>query len=157
MNIFKTNCITNASFVKVFTLTIIVKVFLVVLFAIVENTLDPVYQAKLPDVDVKFVILGLIVAPIVETFLFQFLPFFLMSKINYFRTHYYWIIAISALLFASTHDYSHLYFIYAIISGAIYSFVYILRYEKGAYWSIVIIHLVFNLITMMLNTLFPNF
>ena len=99
--------------------------------------------------------LGVMFVPIIETFLFQFLPFTLLTKIPFLKKSH--IIILSALLFAFWHIYSIHYIIYTFIAGAFYMFLYFMRVGKYSFLTIVALHALNNATSILLNCIFPNF
>lgn len=90
---------------------------------------------------ILFVILG----PILETLIFQFLPYLILSNFLRGRNKKIIIIIVSALFFAFTHWYGIFYFIYALAIGLILMFSYLSRLKKGdSFQAILIIHTLFN-------------
>jgi len=78
-----------------------------------------------------------IVAPIIETFLFQLLPIYLVLRIPYFKKHYLVPVLVSAACFAAVHHYSVLYILYAFVAGCIYSISFLVFREQveGRAWA----------------------
>ncbi len=82
--------------------------------------------------------------PLVETFLFQHLVFLVL---DYFKLPKKWIILISALLFAVTHDYSIIYIIHAFVGGLLFAYIYFICQIKyrSAFWVVFLLHALYNL------------
>ena len=99
----------------------------------------------------EMLILGVILVPLLETFLFQKLPYWLLVKSNYFAKHKYLIILITAPLFGLEHIYSLHYIIYATCLVAIFMYAYILRIYKRPFWTVFGIHATFNLTVVILE------
>ena len=100
----------------------------------------------------SMIILGVIIVPLLETLIFQKLPYFLFTKIRYFRSHICLVIIISALLFGLSHTYSLNYVIYAICIGVIFMYAYVVRVNKRPFWTVFLIHALFNMIVIILET-----
>lgn len=96
-----------------------------------------------------------ILAPVVETYLCQSLPYKLLRKIKYFSKRDFSILITSALIFGLLHFYSLLYIIYAIFIGFILMYGYMIRVksDKNVFLLIVISHSVFNLGIFIINIL----
>lgn len=94
--------------------------------------------------------------PLIETFLFQFLPFYILTKSKYLKKNYIIIIVISALLFSLWHNYSIHYMIYGLIEGLIYMYLYFARVGKSPYLTIVAFHALSNLVSSLSNYIFFN-
>jgi membrane protease YdiL (CAAX protease family) len=95
-------------------------------------------------------ILVVIVSPIIETIIFQFI----IIEIFYEKCNKYLICGLSAILFASSHLYNILYFVFAFIMGLAFAYLYILgkKKEKGIKY-VFLSHLIYNLIAFILNHL----
>jgi len=96
------------------------------------------------------VLVILVISPIVETLLFQWLP---ISAVAYFKvTNRNWLkMIVSSLLFASIHYYSVLYLVMAFIGGLIMSFLYIYTEQKHKIPVIYVafLHFLYNLYGML--------
>lgn len=103
------------------------------------------YQSK--ENSIVFIFIApIILAPILETFLGQSLPYYLLKKINYMKERSYLILIASALLFGLLHFYSLFYIIYAFFLGLILSYGYMVRIknDKNAFLLIAICHSILN-------------
>ena len=89
-------------------------------------------------------IVVILVAPLVETALFQALPYHLLRKIPFFQKRVWLIIVISGLFFALQHFYSILYIIFAFVPGILLVTGYHLRQGKHPFFSISAVHLLIN-------------
>jgi hypothetical protein len=92
-------------------------------------------------------ILPIILAPIFETFLGQYLPYYLLNKVKYLNERSYLILLASALFFGLLHFYSLFYIIYAFMLGLIFMYGYMIRIktDKKAFILIAISHSILNL------------
>jgi len=88
-----------------------------------------------------------ILAPIFETFLNQYLPYYLLNKVKYLNERSYLILLASALFFGLTHFYSVFYIIYAFILGLVFMYGYMVRIktDKNTFYLIAICHSLLNL------------
>ena len=88
----------------------------------------------------------IILAPIVETFLGQSLPYYLLKKFSYMNGRNYLVITASALFFGLLHFYSLFYIIYAFLLGLVLSYGYVvrIRYDKNAFLLIAVCHALLN-------------
>jgi uncharacterized protein len=104
------------------------------------------YQSKGNSIVFIF-IAPILLAPILETFLGQYLPYYLLIKINYMKERSYLILIASALFFGLLHFYSLFYIIYAFFLGLILSYGYMLRVkdDKRTFIFIAICHSLLNL------------
>jgi Type II CAAX prenyl endopeptidase Rce1-like len=114
---------------------------------IIENDIvwfDPPFKGESLLVIILFAVLF---GPLLETYINQSLPYFLLSKVKYFKERRYLIIFISALFFGVLHLYSLFYIIYAFFLGLVFMYGYMLKVEvdKKAFYLIAISHSIFNL------------
>ncbi len=95
-------------------------------------------------------ILTVVIAPIFETFIFQFL---LIEILLTFKLKKEIIIYISAILFAATHNYNFVYFIAIIFSGLIYAayYLYLKSKNKNALFYVILLHSVSNLFIFVID------
>jgi hypothetical protein len=87
-------------------------------------------------------ILVIVLAPILETLLIQYLPFWLMQKWSWTRNKYGLYILTSAIVFGLGHTYSLRYMIFAFSLGLIlgYTYFFYSKTPKTAFWSTTLIH-----------------
>lgn len=82
-------------------------------------------------------------APLIETIIFQFI----IIEILYEKVRKEIICLISALFFASSHLYNVLYFVFALILGFAFAYLYFIgRVNKKAFQYVYLTHLTYNLI-----------
>ncbi|MET3818131.1 hypothetical protein ACVK00_005394 [Burkholderia sp. PvR073] len=74
---------------------------------------------------------GSVVAPLVETFVFQWLPIRLICRV--FKTSASLAVCVSTLMFGATHGYSVLYVAIALWGGFIFATVFVLRDHSGGH------------------------
>jgi hypothetical protein len=88
----------------------------------------------------------IILAPIIETFLGQSLPYYLLKKLGYMNGRNYLVITASALFFGILHFYSLFYIIYAFLLGLVLSYGYVVRIksDKNAFLLIAVCHALLN-------------
>ncbi len=86
-------------------------------------------------------------APLVETYLFQYLFFEHLSR--YLKNSV--IILLSAIAFGLGHTYYSGYILYAFFSGLLYSVGYYYRLNSHPYVIVFLIHSVYNLLALLLN------
>ena len=104
-------------------------------------------------------ILIIVLAPIVETLLNQYLPFLLIQKWSLTRNKYGLYIFTSAIVFGLCHTYSLRYMIFAFSVGLIlgYTYFFYSKTPKIAFWSTTLIHSLRNGLTFFLAALADNF
>jgi membrane protease YdiL (CAAX protease family) len=103
----------------------------------------------------ELIVLACILAPLIETFLFQFAPIEIVLHFN--KKLKYIALVLSVLLFALMHYYSLSYMIFGAIMGTICALGYMIsRDKKGkkhAYWIVVIMHAIWNTIGIILSSI----
>jgi hypothetical protein len=89
----------------------------------------------------------IILAPIFETFLGQYLPYYLLKKVKYFNKRSYLILIIASLFFGLIHFYSLFYIVYAFLLGLVLMYGYMVRikYDNKTFLLIAICHSLLNL------------
>lgn len=110
------------------------------------------YSASWAEIDLPYsnfslnIIAIILIAPIVETFKYQFLPFSLFSRALKIRP--FFVIFLSSLLFSGVHYYNVIYMVYTFLSGCILIFAYIIFYKKKFYpfAMVSVMHFIVNLI-----------
>ncbi|WP_394353722.1 CPBP family intramembrane glutamic endopeptidase [Echinicola salinicaeni] len=87
-----------------------------------------------------------IIAPFLETFLFQFLiietVLFIFNKFRISHSIYF-AIAISSLAFGLSHSYNLYYVLFTLLAGVLYASFYLLakkRHDLNGYLTVVLIH-----------------
>jgi membrane protease YdiL (CAAX protease family) len=91
-----------------------------------------------------------VVAPLLETLLFQHFLFKLLQR---FKVKYIWMVLISGLVFGFAHSYHLMYVIDAFFGGVILMSCYLLRIGKHPFLTTCIVHAVFNLMAILLNSI----
>jgi membrane protease YdiL (CAAX protease family) len=98
-------------------------------------------------------VLTCIFAPILETYLFQYL--IIENCYKYIKKNkVVWSILISSVVFAVLHYYSFLYIISTFLLASSYAFFYIVAKKKrgvNAYWVIVLVHAIQNFIPFVME------
>jgi uncharacterized protein len=96
---------------------------------------------------------ALIIAPVLETFLYQHLIYKLSHAFSATRGKQVVYILFSSLLFGSVHPYSASYFIFAFTIGLVLSYTYFFYSNdlKTAFWSTAFIHFLRNLLATLIE------
>jgi len=96
-----------------------------------------------------------IIAPIVETFIFQYLIIRILKKINFFKNRMVLVMFISAVVFGASHTYSIFYMFMTFISGLLLAYAFIVYEDKkaSAFWVTMAIHSFKNSITWTIITI----
>jgi len=103
---------------------------------------------------VEFII-AVIIAPIIETFIFQVAIFYVLRKIAFFRERILIVITVSSLAFGMAHCYSFTYILYGLSVGAVltYSYNVYIRKLHSPFWVVTAIHSIRNLVALILGVL----
>jgi len=97
-------------------------------------------------------LLVVLAAPILETFLYQALPFYFLSLFQFFRRNVWIIILVSSIGFGLAHNFSTQYSIHTTFVGFIFISTYIIRTKKkDPFLSTYILHAVFNFMAITLS------
>lgn len=101
------------------------------------------------------VITGLLIAPLIETLLFQYLPLKGLLYINSInkKAYFKWVFVIlSTVLFSVSHSYSWIYIVVTIIPGFILSYYFYFFYKSynlsTAFYFIGLLHFLKNTIAL---------
>ncbi len=94
---------------------------------------------------------AVLIAPLLETLLFQLAPFWLLRKANYFREHRFAVVLIGGLLFSSMHYYSVLYMVITLFMGMLLMYGYTIKWRKRAYWNVTLMHAFWNLQVLLID------
>ena len=95
-------------------------------------------------------ILVVIVAPILETLIFQYLI------INFFltKTKSFYACVISSLIFALQHMYNLFYFVLTLFVGLIFAYLYVIGKKRNyGFILVAVAHSLYNLIVFILKTI----
>jgi hypothetical protein len=127
------------------------------LFAIVSLPLlflaDEIAKDKHSGPNPTHIFTALIVAPVVETLIFQLLIFKIFERAELGEKKYLWIILISSFLFGLSHFYSFDYIIVTIFKGFVfaYTFYFYRTNSTKAFWTTTLIHCMHNLTILLLD------
>lgn len=99
-----------------------------------------------------FVVLGLVVSPIVETFFFQFLIFKGASFVGALRRQPWWVVVLSAVIFGGQHFYSAGSIFISTFVGGVFAGGYLLAGAKRrAFWVVTAAHAIVNLVALVVK------
>jgi uncharacterized protein len=142
----------SSNFIKTFVLVLILKI---INGHLVEFLNDNYFKlsATVEDAAKKdgFIILSVIVAPIIETLLFQFGLNEILVKLKI--KNYFLLLIVPSGLFALSHHYNWLYIIYTFFGGLLLNWFYLYAKVNGkyAFWWVVLLHSLFNLYAHLIN------
>ena len=139
--------LNNAVYIAAF---VAIKLLIAYLFSLVAlEYLGKSILSDIPDLGTntqRFITL-VFLAPLVETYLFQYLFFEHLSR--YLKSSV--IIFLSAIAFGLGHTYNSGYILYAFFSGLLYSVGYYYRLNSHPYVMVFLIHSIYNLLALLLN------
>ena len=133
-------------------------ILLALLWTMAVSVIISVIDEPLPDVAEDWgiglvIIVGLLLAPVLETLIFQVLIIEgckrVTPKIDG-KDNLLFAMLVSAIFFGLGHGYSTSYIIYAFLMGIGFSFVYTFvrmkpgKTWKNGFWSVVLLHLIIN-------------
>ena len=109
------------------------------------------------NIELEFYLV-VVIAPIIETFLFQTLFFWILLKIKFFQKNVILIIILSAAAFGIFHGYSSVYIIYAFLGGLLFAYSYYVYINKdySSFWVVTSIHSIRNLIVFIYSIILMN-
>lgn len=150
---------TNSFFkfaIKIRTLKFLSLFLLIILLASQITRLFP-EESGIVDTGFKLdaiwekILVVIILGPLVETILFQYLVITIICRIiKRPRFNFYPAIILSAIAFAFNHNYNTYYFVYTLLVGIVYALgFYLLRYRKENGILIVFtVHGIFNFLSI---------
>ncbi len=97
-------------------------------------------------------------APIIETFIFQYLVFRVLRMIRLFENNPLLIVGISAIGFGLNHSYSFAYMYFALLEGLVLAYIlYFYKYNYSkAFWTTVLVHALRNSTALLCRYLFAD-
>lgn len=136
-----------------FVIWLTVSVFLI---ALVANCIIELFRDKdiiwyqFPYEEQNLIVLFIVtvlIAPVFETFLNQYLPYYLLSKITYLNERKCIILISSSIFFGLIHFYSLFYMLYGFVMGLIFMYAYMERIKTDikTFYLITLSHFLFNL------------
>jgi membrane protease YdiL (CAAX protease family) len=140
-------------FVVVMTILsiVIVLLFLPVLYAL-EILAGPRGGPSFLDESLLFqFVTAVLLAPLLETLIFQAVPILILKKYTGFRPGT--VVLVSSFWFAAAHSYSIAYVFYAFLIGLLLAYSYVIYVEKAvsAFWVVAAIHSLRNLFSFAMN------
>lgn len=132
--------------------TYLIFIPLIPLFYLGEKYIGPMGGTDLGSSLLANFVSGSILAPILETLIFQYGSIEILNLIPYFKGKNVIITIISALLFGIAHSYSLLYIFFGFTIGLLLAYSYIVYKKKNfsAFWVVFWIHCIRNTISTIL-------
>ena len=113
-------------------------------FEFLGERFDIVFVENPYDGIENFVFMVLVLAPLLETLIFQVGVFHLLRLIKWLRKRECYIVFISGVLFGLDHFFSLSHIIVTTLLGFFFMYVYLVRRRKGGYWMVVLLHAFYN-------------
>jgi membrane protease YdiL (CAAX protease family) len=143
--------------IKLFFYTSFFVVFLNIIISMIFDKITTFYHIEFKSNSMPFqskteeFVLVVFIAPILETLIFQYLPYFYLKKYRYKYT-----ILISSILFGLAHAYSKIYIIYGFTIGLLFisTYFYSIRKNLNPYLLVAFSHFIYNLFAFCMNNLF---
>lgn len=107
----------------------------------------PVYEPS----SIILLLQVLVLAPLMETLIFQKGVYFLLRQSQWLNEHKSYIVFIGGVLFGLSHFFSLSYIIVTTINGLFFMYAYIVKYHKGGYWIVVLLHAFVNGLGLLLS------
>lgn len=153
INIF--NCKKRNFGISLFAILLCIELIYTIVASYISNLIDPQYIDSNPIVNESLeviFILSVIIAPIVETFIFQFL---IIEILLLFKVKHFAIIVISGLLFAVAHFYNLAYILAIVFPGLLFAwyYLYLKVHKKNAFLSVTLLHACSNLFAFIFDDL----
>ncbi|MEI7581788.1 CPBP family glutamic-type intramembrane protease [Runella sp.] len=107
-----------------------------------------VFEASNFESLTKDIIVSIIIAPIIETLIAQYLPYIVL---RFFTKNLYIIYTISSIIFALGHTYNTWYMVATFFIGIIFIGLFAVLSKKSmamAFWGVVIVHAISNTIAV---------
>lgn len=138
-------------------LSVIIFVFAIYIFSIIYNITLKLFSInyaldnfRFYDSPIELIFFAIILAPLLETFLFQFLIFKILLNKN---IGHYFIIILSAFIFSLVHyprnnnifEAVNIFFVGLMLAYAFY--IYSIK-QASAFWHVVLIHALLNAISI---------
>ena len=149
----------NASFpkmnvIKLFFYTSFFVIFLNIIISMIFDKITTFYHLEFKSNSIPFqskteeFILVVFIAPILETLIFQYLPYFYLNKYRYIYT-----ILISSILFVLAHAYSIIYIIYGFTVGLLFisAYYYSIKKNLSPFLLVAFSHFIYNLFAFCMN------
>lgn len=123
------------------------------IYGFVQQMIEPPNPANFEELP-----LAIIIAPIIETLVFQHLIFQVFRKWIPIKNKYFWAIIVSSVLFGLMHKYNIVYIIFAFLQGITlgYCYYFYKRNLVKAFWSTAVVHAAHNSIAVLVAVIFPD-
>lgn len=104
------------------------------------------------------IVKGLVIAPILETLIYQQFIYYLLSKLSFLKNQTMLICVVSGIVFGLAHTYSLIYMIQTSLIGFVFMYAFLIHIEnfKKSFWLITFIHFLVNLTVFLEQLLLSN-
>jgi len=144
----------TAKFILVMTLiSYIVVILIAIMVFFMKIDIDGPEVEEVPVV--LLFLIFVIIIPIFETFIYQFLIIRLLKKFNFFKSRKLLVVLISAVFFGTGHIYSIYYVFFTFVLGLPLAYAFIIYEDKkvSAFWVTTAIHGLINGVSVVIVTL----
>lgn len=102
------------------------------------------------------IVKGLLIAPLLETLIYQQFIYYLLSKLSCLKNRTWLICMVAGIIFGLSHTYSLLYMIQTSLIGFVFMYAYLIHIQnlRKSFWLITIIHFMVNLTAFLEQLLF---
>lgn len=124
----------------------------------IEDSISKTDLATLNSISISMFIQVVLLAPLVETLIFQYATINFLRSFKMFKNNNLIIISISAIFFGLAHAYSLNYIINATCMGIFFAYPFIIyeKKERSPYWTACIIHSLRNLFSFIFMCIFTT-
>jgi membrane protease YdiL (CAAX protease family) len=143
--------------IKLFLYTSFFVIFLNIIISMIFDKITTFYHLEFKSNSVPFqskteeFVLVVFIAPILETLIFQYLPYFYLKKYRDIYT-----LLISSILFGLAHAYSIIYIIYGFAVGLLFisAYYYSIKKNVNPFLLVAFSHFIYNLFAFCMNNFF---
>ncbi len=147
-------CFPKKNVIKLFFYTSFFVIFLNIIISMIFDKITTFFHLEFKSNSMSFqskneeFVLVVFIAPILETLIFQYLPYFYLKKYRYIYT-----ILTSSILFGLAHAYSIIYIIYGFTIGLLFisTYFYSIRKNLNPFMLVAFSHFIYNLFAFCMN------
>jgi uncharacterized protein len=147
----KTKLIRVNRFVFILTIVgalLLIKYLFIYIYKFIEVFDIVLYPFPINAGKIRIFFIIIFIAPVVETWIAQSIPYTFLNKVRYLKERSYLILLISALFFGLNHFYSLFYMVYGFLIGIVFMYGYMVRIKTDdkTFYLIAICHSLGNLV-----------
>ncbi|OJX87682.1 MAG: hypothetical protein BGP01_03690 [Paludibacter sp. 47-17] len=93
------------------------------------------------------IVKGLIIAPLLETLIYQQFIYYILSKLSFLKNQTLLICIVSGIVFGLAHTYSLIYMIQTSLIGFVFMYAFLIHIKNlnKSFWLVTFIHFMVNL------------